>query len=292
MIEPVGILPVDKPEGPTSHDVVSLARRVLGTRRLGHTGTLDPFASGLLLLCVGWATRLAEYVSPLPKRYGGVIRLGSRTDTDDHTGRALTTSKEWDALDGEQVAAALNEMVGELEQQPPIYSAKKLDGERAYSIARKGGTPRLAARSVTIHRAEIVEFSPPDVGFEIECSSGTYIRSIARDLGEALGVGAHLRKLRRLAVGGFTVSEAMRLTEASRASEALDSLLAPESAVAHLRRADLGADALVSLGHGQPVACDLPEGDEPVSVFVDGRLTAIAKLDGGYLRPKKVLIAL
>ncbi len=290
MIEPVGLLPVDKPEGPTSHDVVSLARRVLGIRRIGHTGTLDPFASGLLLLCVGWATRLAEYVSPLRKRYGGVVRLGSRTDTDDRTGRALTTCKGWDALDAEQVAAVLNGMVGELEQRPPIYSAKKLDGERAYSIARRGGTPQLTARKVTIHRAEVVEFSPPDISFEIECSSGTYIRSIARDLGEALGVGAHLRSLRRLGVGGFAVSEAMQLTEATDASEVLDSLVAPERAVAHLQRADLGADALEPLGHGQQIPCDLQGGDEPVSVFVDGRLVAIATLDDGYLCPKKVLI--
>ncbi len=238
-MNPVGLLLVDKPEGPTSHDMISRVRAALGVRRVGHTGTLDPFASGLLLLCVGWATRLSEYLTPLPKHYRGVIRLGETTDTDDRTGRTTARSDDWQRLDRAEIEEALRRQQGVIEQRPPVYSARKVSGRRAYDLARKGESPELGARPVEIESLELRELQPPDLAVEIECSSGTYIRAVARDLGESLGVGAHLRELRRLAIGGFRVEDALRLEPGTSATEVLSRLRPVESAVAHLRRADL-----------------------------------------------------
>jgi tRNA pseudouridine55 synthase len=190
--ELAGILPVDKPVGPTSHDVVATARRALGMRRIGHTGTLDPFASGLLLLCVGPATRLAEYLSGLPKSYTGTMRLGVVTATDDPEGEILEVNEDWRSLRREQVDRALRSQEGARLQWPPKFSAKKIQGKRAYAIARSGGEVQPEPVPVQIYRAEVTRFDPPEVEFEVDCSTGTYIRAIARDVGKDVGVGAHL----------------------------------------------------------------------------------------------------
>ncbi len=282
-----GLLLVDKPAGPSSHDVVATLRKIVGIRRIGHTGTLDPFASGLLLLCVGWATRLAEYLASLPKVYRGVIRLGVSTDTDDCTGSVIETHSDWDRLDREQVQTALEEQVGVIEQVPPAYSAKKVAGRRAYAIARQGGELQLAAQPIAIHRLSIDDFSPPDVSVELECSSGTYVRAVARDLGASLGVGAHLAALRRVRVGSFRVEVAVDLSPASNRDDIVGQLRPPEAAVAHLERADLDDAAIGDLVHGRPVAWPSALAG-PVAAHHEGRLIAVARVRDGQLWPVKV----
>ena len=284
----VGLLLVDKPEGPTSHDVVDIVRRAVGVRRVGHAGTLDPFASGLLLLCVGWATRLAEYLTALPKTYRGVVRLGQRTDTDDRTGAIVTESEHWGNVTAEQVRSALDEQLGDIEQLPPAYSAKKVAGRRAYDVARKGEAPTLRAEAVTVHRLVLCDYSPPDVTIEIECSSGTYIRSIARDVGESLGTGGHLRSLRRQRIGRFDVAEAVGLDDESVSERIVASIRPPEEAVAHLATAVLDATAGSALSHGRSVEWGQDSGSEPVAVIVEGSLVAIAEPRQGQLWPQKV----
>src|SRR3954470_7378446 len=190
---PNGVLPVDKAVGPTSHDAVAAVRRALKTREVGHTGTLDPFASGLLLVCVGRATRLAEYLTGLPKTYVATMRLGEATDTDDLTGEVIHSSDAWRSLSKDAIADALRAQVGTIQQLPPSYSAKKVAGERLYAAARRGETVERKPVAVTIHSIRVLGIDLPDVEFEVECGAGTYIRAIARDTGAALGVGGHLR---------------------------------------------------------------------------------------------------
>jgi tRNA pseudouridine55 synthase len=287
--DPAGLLLIDKPEGPTSHDVVDSVRRAIGIRRVGHTGTLDPFASGLLLLCVGWATRLAEYLTVLPKVYRGVIRLGVRTDTDDRTGTVIETSDGWQRLDQARISLALEEQVGEVEQVPPAFSAKKVAGQRAYSVTRGGGTPALRPQRVTIRQLSLRDLSPPDLTVELECTSGTYVRAVARDVGSALGVGGHLESLRRLRVGAFSVERALRPD--SDAKDFIQSLQPPETAVAHLHRADLDRDAAWACADGRPVAWEGEYAPGPVAAHLDGKLVAICETRDGRLWPGKVFPA-
>jgi tRNA pseudouridine55 synthase len=288
MMDPVGVLLTDKPEGPTSHDIVSLVRRAAGIRRVGHTGTLDPFASGLLLLCLGWTTRLSEYLTGLPKAYRGVIRLGERTDTDDRTGTVVARDEAWRDVDSGQLREALSRQVGEVEQYPPAYSAKKVGGRRAYAVARGGSVPALAPVRVTISRLAVSDFSPPDVTVEIECSSGTYIRAVARDVGEALGVGAHLRALRRLRIGDFSVDDALKLDRQPRREEIVGNLRAPAAALAHLPKVEVGAEAAIALRQGRPIEWPAVAGERPVAVLVDGHLVAVSEARADKLWPRKV----
>jgi tRNA pseudouridine55 synthase len=287
--DPAGLLLIDKPEGPTSHDVVDSVRRSVGIRRVGHTGTLDPFASGLLLLCVGWATRLAEYLTALPKVYRGVIRLGVRTDTDDRTGTVIETSDGWRQLDRARISLALEAQVGEVEQVPPAFSAKKVAGQRAYSVTRSGGTPALRPQSVAIRQLSLRDLSPPDLTVELECTSGTYVRAVARDVGSALGVGGHLKSLRRLRVGAFSVERALQPD--SDAKEFVRNLQPPETAVAHLRRVDLDRDAAWACADGRPIDCQVEDASGPVAAHLDGRLVAIGESRDGQLWPRKVFPA-
>ncbi|MBR9990860.1 MAG: tRNA pseudouridine(55) synthase TruB, partial [Gemmatimonadetes bacterium] len=191
-----GVLPIDKPVGPTSHDMVARARRVLGTRRIGHTGTLDPMASGLLLLCIGRATRIAEYLTGMDKRYSAVVRLGVSTDTDDAAGSVIAEHPVAGITEAD-VERALDRQRGDISQIPSSYSAKKVGGERAYAMARQGREVNLEAVPVSIRELTVTRFDLPDIHIDVTCSSGTYIRAIARDLGADLGVGAHLTALRR-----------------------------------------------------------------------------------------------
>jgi tRNA pseudouridine55 synthase len=250
----VGVLPVDKPAGPTSHDVVDAARRALGERRIGHTGTLDPFASGLLLLCVGPATRLAEYITGLPKSYRATARLGETTATADPEGEVTRTSDAWRALSEAVVRRAFEGHVGVREQRPPAFSAKKVGGERLYEKARRGEQVRAEPVPVCIHRLAVEEVDLPEVTFSLTCSSGTYVRAVARDVGDDLGVGGHLSALRRTAIGPHRVDEALALDDLEDPGRVTDALLSPLAALAHLRRIALDEAALGEVGHGRPVA--------------------------------------
>jgi tRNA pseudouridine55 synthase len=286
--EAVGLLLVDKPEGPTSHDMVDIVRRATGVRRVGHTGTLDPFASGLLLLCVGWVTRLAEYLIPLPKVYRGVIRLGERTDSDDRTGTVVGRSEDWHGLDEASVRRALGEVVGEIEQVPPAFSAKKLSGRRAYDVARGGEDVSLEPQLVTVRSIELRDLSLPDVCIVIACSGGTYVRAIARDVGDALGVGGHLAELRRLRIGEFSVDDALRLDRDTPAAEVHARLRRPEEAVRALERLDLDLEVAEALRHGRPAIWSRGRLAGPAAAFVDDSLVAIVEQRENRIWPRKV----
>lgn len=287
-----GVLPVDKPAGPTSHDIVGMARRALGTRRIGHTGTLDPFASGLLLLCVGAATRLSEYLARLDKRYVATARLGQRTDTNDAEGRVLRISEAWRSLDSAQVEEALAGFVGRQTQVPPAYSAKKVDGRPLYERARKGVAVNPEAVSVEIHAITVLEIALPEVEFQVECSSGTYVRALARDVGEALGTGAHLTRLRRVAIGPFAVDAAVAAGDLHDGDRVARVWLSPARALAHLPRVDVGVGEVRRLAHGQGMRAPatLLHEAEAVAVFRGDLLIAMASVRDGWLRPRKVFL--
>jgi tRNA pseudouridine55 synthase len=286
-----GVLPVDKPEGPTSHDVVARVRRALGTRQVGHTGTLDPFASGLLLVCFGSATRLAEYLTPLPKTYRAVMRLGVSTDTDDHTGAVVAERALGAEVDAARVAAALAAQVGEIRQVPPAYSAKKVGGERMYDVARRGGVVAMEAVPVTIHAIRVLRIDLPEVEFEVECGSGTYIRAIARDAGEALGVGGHLRALRRTRSGPHDVAAAVPLAALDDREAVASAILTPAAAVSHLPSVRVDAAGAEDLRHGRavPVSGDVPAGVPVAILSAEGALLAVGARTGDRVRPRKVL---
>lgn len=282
----IGVLPVDKPEGPTSHDVVAHARRGIGVRRIGHTGTLDPFASGLLLLCVGRATRLAEYLNRLPKTYSAVAKLGQATTTDDPTGEVVLASDAWRELDEEAVVAAFETQRGARLQVPPAYSAKKVDGERLYRRAREGRAVDVAPSPVDILHLDVRRVTLPEVEFEVQCSAGTYVRAIARDAGAGLGVGGHLMRLRRTRIGPFHVDDALALDQLDGAHVAR-ALVSPLDALAHLARVEVDDTTAQRIRHGEMVSVPgAPAG--PLAVAHHGRLIAVAETDGDLVRPKKV----
>lgn len=282
------VLPVDKPVGPTSHDVVGQARRALGERRIGHTGTLDPFASGLLLLCVGPATRLSEYVTGLDKEYVATARLGEVTTTDDLKGEVIRTVPGWERVSEADVAGALERFVGEIDQVPPQFSAKKVDGEAMHRRARRGEHVDLPASRVTVFSAKVEEVAPPLVRFRVHCSSGTYVRSLARDLGEALGTGAHLTELRRTRIGGFEVEGALTPDELDDPSAVERMALSPLQAMAHLPSWTVDAEGVRRISHGQSVPYSGPDVSGPVAVASGTELVAIGQVADGALKPSKV----
>lgn len=320
------VLAVDKPEGPTSHDVVAMARRALGTKKVGHTGTLDPFASGLLLLCVGRATRLSEYLTGMTKSYVATARLGVATDSHDLHGEVVGEETSVVDVDPAAIEAAVASFVGPLEQVPPQFSAKKVDGEAMHRKARRGERVDLPPVPVHIHEARLDTWAAPLATFTVTCSTGTYIRAIARDLGEKLGCGAHLTALRRTSVGDFDVAGAVPLDEIGDEERVAAARLAPVEAMAHLRCITLEAEEAARIRHGQririgpatdeqvPVPAGADGGDadraddtieaapargarradgadsspEAVTVRFESDLVAIADLVDGVLRPRKV----
>lgn len=289
-----GLLPLDKPVGPTSHDMVALARKRLGTRRIGHTGTLDPFASGLLLLCLGRATRLAEYLSDFPKEYVALARLGESTTTDDPEGETVRTSEGWLDLTSGEIAAALASLEGEQDQVPPSYSAKKVGGRTAYARARGGEAVRLEPVPVSVHGIQLEEVNLPLVRFRVRCSTGTYIRAIARDLGDRLGVGAHLIELRRLGIGPYRVDHALGPEALDDPTEVERARVSPADAVAHLPRIDVEADEARRLEAGQSLVTGdrtVPDDGGELSIVFEGRLLAMAVRSGDRIRPRKVFPA-
>ena len=274
---------VAKPGGPTSHDVVDQVRRALGLRRVGHLGTLDPFAAGLLVIVVGRATRLAQYAADWTKSYEGVIRLGRTTATDDATGPTAGASDAWQSLDRAHVEAALARFHGAYEQRPPAYSAVKVEGERAYRRARRGEPVALAARPVLVSALELVRFAPPDVAFRATVSGGTYVRGLARDVGEELGCGAHLATLVRTRVGPFRLEDGV-MPERLTAGDLRD----PATLVAELPRRDLDETARVAVTHGRPVSAGKGE-EGSVALFAHGHLVAVAEREGDLLKPRVVV---
>jgi tRNA pseudouridine55 synthase len=286
-----GVLPIDKPAGPTSHDMVAAARRALRTRRIGHTGTLDPFASGLLLLCVGPSTRIAEYLSGLDKTYRARVRLGQTTDTDDATGE-VQAERAAAGVSRAGVEVVLTTMRGDVLQRPPAYSAKKRGGERAYAAARAGRPLELEPVAVHIDDISITAFDPPLIDLEITCGSGTYIRAIARDLGEALGTGAHLTELRRTRIGTIGVETALPLDALGDEAAVMAALLPPLRALAHLPRVEIDGTELEHVRHGRALrGRETVTADAGVVLLADAdRLVAVAECRDGVLHPRKVLL--
>lgn len=289
----VGVLAVDKPVGPTSHDVVALARRALKTKKVGHTGTLDPFASGLMLLCIGSATRLSPYLTHLDKRYRAEARLGVATDTLDREGMILREDPAGAQVPARRIEEALESLRGSIQQVPPIYSAKKIRGEAAHRRARRGEAVELAPVEVSVHRLDLVEHDGARLVFDVECSSGTYIRALARDLGEALGVGAHLTALRRLAVGAFDVDDACRVDEMPSAPPSAWSTPAEALARAGLPSFEVEAADQKLISQGREVAApdDVGVDVEPVAVVREGHLLAVGQVVEGSFRPRRVFVA-
>lgn len=280
------MLLLDKPEGPTSHDVVDAVRHALAVRRVGHAGTLDPFASGLLLVLVGASTRLARFMTSFTKTYRGTIRLGVATDTDDCTGEPIGTSETWREVSDGAISEAMAGFLGVHRQRPPAYSAKKVSGKRAYRLARAGKDVELAATEVTIHDFGLLARRESAVQFEARVGGGTYIRALARDLGERLGCGAHLARLRRTAIGPFTVEEAAPLT--ALAEQGRDLVRPPLRAVEHLPQVHLVEDQRSRVIHGQPLEMSAPEGDV-IALVSDAQLVAVAEREGTMLKPRVVL---
>ena len=288
-----GVLAVDKPVGPTSHDVVARARRALGTRRVGHTGTLDPLASGLLLLCVGPATRLSQFLVGRDKRYRTTVRLGVGTDSLDADGEVVERDEAWRGLDAARVRDAVAALRGDQDQIPPALSAKKVGGVPAHRRVRRGEDVRLDPVPVTIHAAEVVAVSLPDVTLDVHVSSGTFVRSLARDLAATLGTTGHVTELRRTAVGEIGLDAAVPLDALESQDRDADlPWITPLEAVAHLPAHAVSVDEARRLGFGQRLARETGPDDAPVCVRVEleGRLVAIADIEDGALRPRKVFV--
>lgn len=292
MAEASGLVVVDKPGGLTSHDIVARVRRLAGTRKVGHAGTLDPMATGVLLVGVNRATRLLGHLMMTEKAYDATIRLGAATTTDDADGEPAGGA-DASALTGDDLAKALRAFAGEIDQRPSAVSAIKVGGRRAYQRVRDGEQVELPARRVTVHELLVRELGPPgalrDVSVSVRCSSGTYVRAIARDLGEALGVGGHLTALRRTAVGPFSLADAHTL-------EALSDDLPMVSISAVARRCfasvDLSSDEAADVRVGRRLARDL-DGTGPVAVFApDGEFLALYEqtVDGLPARPLAVFV--
>jgi tRNA pseudouridine55 synthase len=274
-----GLLLVDKPRGLTSHDVVDRVRRTLGTRKVGHAGTLDPMATGLLLIGVGRATRLLRFLGDTPKTYEGTLRLGVETDTLDADGEVVRESLV--EAGEQQVAAAMRALVGESLQRPPAYSAVKVGGRKLYEAARVGEPIEAVPRPIRVDAFDLLSFAQPDATFRVVCSGGTYIRVLAADVGAAVSCGAHLIALRRTAIGPYRVEEAV-------SPDAVGEPLPIDRAVGHLPRLDLDPDEAVAASHGRPLG---PAGlIGSYGVFgPDGRLIGVYEDDGPRARPQVIL---
>jgi tRNA pseudouridine55 synthase len=248
-----GFVVIDKPAGITSHDVVSRVRRILGTRKVGHTGTLDPFATGVLPVAVNDGTKAIPFLDEGVKCYEAVMQLGVATDTLDMTGSVIREA-DWQAVTRERVEALMTHFTGHLSQIPPMYSAIKCDGQPLYKLARKGQVIERAPREIDVFSLELFSFAPPFVGFRVFCSRGTYVRTLADDIGARLGCGAALKELRRLASGPFSISAAASLEKLEEAARlgTLESLsVSPCAALAHLPEISLNDAGVEHVRHGR-----------------------------------------
>jgi tRNA pseudouridine55 synthase len=293
LADPVdGVLVVAKEPGPTSHDIVALVRRLTGVKRVGHGGTLDPFAAGVLPVFVGHATRLVEYHMGDGKEYRAVVCFGARSTTDDLEGELTPTDSPAPTRDA--VAAALESFTGEIEQVPPDYSAVRVAGRKAYELARHGEKPDLRARKVNISRLEMTEWDDSDPArpvarIEMACSAGTYVRAVARDLGDKLGSGAYLGALTRTASGPFRIEQAHSLDEVRTAltSGRAHELLLPMDAGLDFPELRLNDAEVMHLARGQQLRRAMDGGLVRV-LDESGRLVAIARATDGVLQPEKV----
>jgi len=288
--DPSGLVIVDKPAGLTSHDVVARIRRLAGTRRVGHAGTLDPMATGVLVTGVQKATRLLGHLALTEKEYTATIRLGQATDSGDADGEVISAASAA-GVSAEALTAALAAQTGEIQQVPPGISAVKVGGKRAYQLTRSGAPPQLAARTVTVREIAVTDIRPAgdllDADVTVTCSSGTYIRAIARDVGAALGIGGHLTALRRTRVGPYTAALARSLDELAESFEVIP---LAEAAAAVFPRRDLSAGEAAKLAHGgrlPAVGC----GSGPVAAFSpDGMLVALLTEEAGQARSLAVFL--
>ncbi|MCP4420978.1 MAG: tRNA pseudouridine(55) synthase TruB [Chloroflexi bacterium] len=292
-----GMLCVDKPLGITSHDVVNCIRRLAGIRRVGHAGTLDPLATGVLLLGLGRSTRLIEYLVGQDKVYKTAVRLGQTTTTYDAEGDVVA-ERPFAHLTLPQINNALELFRGSIQQQPPLYSAIKQGGQPLYKLARRGVTDvKRPYRSVTIHELSLLNWKPPFLTLQISCSTGTYIRSLGHDLGETLGCGGHLTMLQRLAVGNFAVETAVPLKNLT-SENIIDYLLPPDTAVRHLPRLNLPETAAVAILQGKPIfrqvnssLADSPVAELACAYGSDNQFLGVVVAAGNQWRARKMFPA-
>ncbi len=290
-----GVLNINKPSGMTSHDVVQAVRRILKEKRVGHTGTLDPLATGVLVLCIGRATRIAQYLEAGDKEYEAVMRLGVTTDTLDAEGRVLET-RSYIPPDRSDLVLALGKFTGAIMQRPPAYSAVKVGGVPSYRRARQGRAEPLKPRRVTIYGIEVTAYEDPLVSLTVRCSKGVYIRSLCADLGDVLGPGAHLTGLVRTRSGRFRIGQAVtlgQLQDAAASGEPGKFLITTDEALADFPAVSVDQGAADKILHGGRIP--LPRAsfeaavESPVRVHdPSGRLLAVARADGGGLRPELV----
>jgi tRNA pseudouridine55 synthase len=297
MSVPSGLVIVDKPGGMTSHDVVARIRRLAGTRKVGHAGTLDPMATGVLVVGVEKATRLLGYLTLTEKEYAATIRLGQSTSTDDAEGD-ITGTASAAGVSAETLAKAVTHLTGEIQQVPPAVSAIKVDGQRAYRLTRAGAAPELASRPVTVYEFAVTAVCPAsedglmDLDATVRCSSGTYIRALARDLGAAVGTGGHLTRLRRTRVGGYGLDQAHTLDQLASSFEVLP--LAQAASAAFPGR-QLTEDEARRLAHGGRLAvsagADAGDPRTPTAAYApDGTLIALLTEESGQARPLVVFV--
>ena len=293
-----GVLLVDKPSGMTSHDVVDRIRKATSIRRVGHTGTLDPSATGLLIICIGSATRLSDHLTGMTKEYSGILRLGLTTHSYDADG---TIEEEHDVpvLTQSELQAYLKPYTGTIEQIPPMVSAVKVGGERLYKLARQGKTVERKARTVTIHEFEIHQWESPDAAFCVECTAGTYVRSLCHDIGQDIGCGGILASLRRTAIGAHSVDNATPLDELSDADTVSQHLI-PMGEALDMPEITLTPQGLRMVTSGnqinpRQVAGDIPDAMGWVQIkSAQGELIALGELDhretGAWIQPRKVFV--
>lgn len=292
-----GVLPLDKPAGITSFDAIRQVRRILGERRVGHAGTLDPTATGLLPICVGRTTRFVDYFHAQPKTYHCVVRLGERSDTGDTEG-VIAAGADASGIQAEQIRAELVRFTGDIDQIPPMHSAVRHEGRHLYELARAGEEVAREPRRVTIHSAELVDFRPGAVAeaeIVVVSGKGAYMRVLASDLGDALGTGGLLGWLSRTSYGTLTLSASITLDRLAASEDPWDALLPPDVAVAHLPQVNLGPAQVQQVRRGQSVWLPrtvLPDVAGECRIHdPTGELVGIGELNGGLLRPTKVLSA-
>ena len=297
----IGAFIVDKTEGMTSHDVVDRVRRIIRARRVGHTGTLDPFATGVLVVCIGRATRLAQFLVHLDKEYEATVRLGFATDTQDGTGEQITPIAASNAVSKDDVNRVLNEFMGPQLQTPPMFSAKKVAGERLYKAAREGREVERTPVPVIVRSIELLGAlseqadGTRDFKVRVMCSSGTYVKTLAHDIGQRLGVGAHLAALRRNAVGHFHIANALTLEalETKREQGVLaEAIVSPAEMLAHLPAVNLSPADEALILHGRRVDVSLEDVGLPIRVCDrEGSLIAVGEYEaaGHSLKPRMVL---
>ncbi len=288
-----GFLNLDKPLHLTSHDVVARVRRryrsLTGSKKVGHAGTLDPLASGVLVLCLGKATRLSDFVMRGKKIYRGQVRLGKETTTYDAGGPFVGSSQNTDHITLDLVARQLKQFIGEVQQIPPMYSAIKVKGQKLYELARQGQSIQREPRLVNIDSIDILVWDNPRLELEIRCSAGTYIRSLAHDLGQALGTGAHLSALQRIASGSFKIESSISLERVLSDDDWLQEIVPPHAALADEISIVLSAADIQQIRHGRAINRQQDFDAEHIFAFAaDNRLVAILKPQGDIWKPHKV----